>query len=974
MTELERAWSAISRRRFLQGASLGIAALGVAAVSRSKVTRAASGSPSPAPDPQLAGNLSAVTENWAEPVVWRPIGNDPLGLRVVENENGLRFSYGGVSPGPTIRMSGDQTLYVHIQNDMGPDEGTSPVGPNPDAAEGYPGPEGAMLQTLQGDAVYGDGLNHIPTEPKADWALGEHLNGVHSAHVTNLHTHGLHVAPGMNDNGTSSDDIFLRIVPAADAKKISQSPELYREYQEDRDEIIDSVADFEFRLGNVMQSLLGPDGQPLSGLPHPPGTYWYHPHSHGATQNQVASGMAGFLIIEGDVDSLLNERIAGDASAQWDVKTGPWEYRERSMLLQRVFLAPTANVSGPSAGPDPDKLKKKSGSIVTVVNGQVDPDVITMHPGAIERWRVLNGSVDGAGYMRLAVLVGEFGVDSDNKLVKVDRSGAQPAELPVTVNDYQPITVSVDGKAEPVEKAILHQLSWDGITRVVEEPPGSWEYKVRDLAAVNNGQEPDFDSLDDCYQAENMHLCYQRPNELSMADANRADVFFEAPALRDGEPQIYTVVSLPTRLYGTPESTSKIIAHVVVSGEHVPGSGWTFSDLLEGLDVHPYEIPVRDSELFVESVAERSAQGIGDEPAYRTRTIRYAGWGANGLPLVEVNAEYVAANPDKEKLTYYSPPPKDSTDYTLPVTKGDTKEALPVTGIERFPSGDLPTVLLPANVRTMNIDGEKFFPTSETTPRMLLDTSEEWVVYNHSLDQYTVAPPDSSWTPQQVEEYLAVNPELVYYQFDYLGDPPDGAVTSPQPYFGSHRLTYPMTIAQVAEVNAKRAAVGGDPWTQKGQLQLHGRGVDHPFHIHQNPFWLMRIDVPDQNGDYVNTLPQPRWADTVAVPRNGGRVVFRSRFVDFAGEFVEHCHLLLHEDNGMMQRLQVIGDAAAANYETRSSVVAAGASQDDVNSIYPQPSLANSWERSLLFIDQNNTGQVYPGEGFHVSVPTPPTE
>lgn len=71
--------------------------------------------------------------------------------------------------------------------------------------------------------------------PEPDWALGEHLNGVHSLHVTNLHTHGLDVAPGQSDNGTYSDDIFLRIVPTEDAVKIAQNPGLYAEYQENRE-------------------------------------------------------------------------------------------------------------------------------------------------------------------------------------------------------------------------------------------------------------------------------------------------------------------------------------------------------------------------------------------------------------------------------------------------------------------------------------------------------------------------------------------------------------------------------------------------------------------------------------------------------------------------------------------------------------------------------------------------------------------
>ncbi|MFV2064076.1 MAG: hypothetical protein ACC726_11280, partial [Chloroflexota bacterium] len=190
-------------------------------------------------------------------------------------------------------MRGDETLFLRIENQLEKDAGKSATGPGPDPNEGYPGPEGAMLANVSGNARYGDGLNRIPVVLRPDWSLGEHLNGVHSAHVTNMHSHGLHVAPGKNDNATHSDDIFLRIVPQEDAEAIAKNPDLYAKYQEDRDEIISSNVDFEFRLGNVMEGIVGPDGKTIRNLPHPPGTHWYHPHSHGATQNQVASGMAG---------------------------------------------------------------------------------------------------------------------------------------------------------------------------------------------------------------------------------------------------------------------------------------------------------------------------------------------------------------------------------------------------------------------------------------------------------------------------------------------------------------------------------------------------------------------------------------------------------------------------------------------------------------------------------------------------------
>jgi hypothetical protein len=55
------------------------------------------------------------------------------------------------------------------------------------------------------------------------------------------------------------------------------------------------------------------------------------------------------------------------------------------------------------------------------------------------------------------------------------------------------------------------------------------------------------------------------------------------------------------------------------------------------------------------------------------------------------------------------------------------------------------------------------------------------------------------------------------------------------------------------------------------------------------------------------------WWDVFAIPsaRDVGGVVIpgyyemRSRFVDYPGVYVTHCHILIHEDRGMMYRVEV---------------------------------------------------------------------
>jgi FtsP/CotA-like multicopper oxidase with cupredoxin domain len=74
---------------------------------------------------------------------------------------------------------------------------------------------------------------------------------------------------------------------------------------------------------------------------------------------------------------------------------------------------------------------------------------------------------------------------------------------------------------------------------------------------------------------------------------------------------------------------------------------------------------------------------------------------------------------------------------------------------------------------------------------------------------------------------------------------------------------------------------------------------DHMFHIHTNPFQVIEIGgVPQADRT---------WRDTVIVPRpaKGGNTVIRSRFLHYNGVFMLHCHMMNHEEMGMMQTVEV---------------------------------------------------------------------
>jgi FtsP/CotA-like multicopper oxidase with cupredoxin domain len=88
-------------------------------------------------------------------------------------------------------------------------------------------------------------------------------------------------------------------------------------------------------------------------------------------------------------------------------------------------------------------------------------------------------------------------------------------------------------------------------------------------------------------------------------------------------------------------------------------------------------------------------------------------------------------------------------------------------------------------------------------------------------------------------------------------------------------------------------------------LLTNTTSMAHPFHIHINPFQIVEI-VDKVNGKTYTPDGDLIWQDVIAIPPKGGSVRIRSRFADFTGTYVLHCHILAHEDRGMMQLVRVV--------------------------------------------------------------------
>ena len=149
---------------------------------------------------------------------------------------------------------------------------------------------------------------------------------------------------------------------------------------------------------------------------------------------------------------------------------------------------------------------------------------------------------------------------------------------------------------------------------------------------------------------------------------------------------------------------------------------------------------------------------------------------------------------------------------------------------------------------------------------------------------------------------------------------PDGQPTRQLP---SHFMINGKQFGQTGEIIDQCMPLNGlQDWILENYTT-----IAHPFHIHINPFQVVRIDTPTARGKYTSYTPGGDfiWQDVIAIPpavistnNDGqitsvtpGRIKIRQTYVDFIGTYVLHCHILAHEDRGMMQLVRVV---PAANY------------------------------------------------------------
>jgi len=90
---------------------------------------------------------------------------------------------------------------------------------------------------------------------------------------------------------------------------------------------------------------------------HTGGLFWYHPHHHGGVTQALRAGMAGALIVRGDIDLVDEVRAAA----------------EKIMVLQAIELGPGYALAAPDPDPRPGAAFFPAARVLYPVNGALAP-------------------------------------------------------------------------------------------------------------------------------------------------------------------------------------------------------------------------------------------------------------------------------------------------------------------------------------------------------------------------------------------------------------------------------------------------------------------------------------------------------------------------------------------------------------------------------------------------------------------------
>lgn len=749
------------------------------------------------------------------------------------------------------------------------------------------------------------------------------LNIPHGLNFTNLHVHGLHVDP-------DRDDVLLVIKPEGMKVPEHTNPLIAASDK------IDGSWLYEYQLPKI----------------HLPGTHWYHPHKHGSTSAQLENGMAGTMVImEDEHNAIVPYPVKADGV---DSNNGIQNYYDLDRWRaehDRVLAIQEVSNYGLQEKESSDDTKRRidrisdntfnQDTLGVTVNG-IDELNLKIKAGQLERWRLVNAGTNHRAYSHiwLGKNTGEKtkGKDKlpifesvDIHLVAVD---GITLSKKVTVNAMKPASMAPGNRSdfliqidEPGNYVLFKNYSpKEGIA--LQDERGKIIYKSTDgntdfWPAIANQKNNTFVFANKGINADS-YLGFQ-------AKWGAKDTLDIAPLIK-----VKPIVNDKGQFLDV-DFASAADFKSQAKGLWIPVSGnaglRTESELI-WLEVTkdrvgPNESPIMPSDAHLEKIAPNTTKTppgyvgrFADKDILQSRPIVF------DVSGIRINVE----TPARQKSI-------NVPQFTL-------------NG--RFFRGD---------DRLGSAMANKFIQEGYRTPADLNSQADGKVklTFNQRRSNFWSNKVGDRWYFTNPGYYQPITESGGSFQFNSTGTHPSWAAVTGIPNNGAVPLPSVVnTKAKKYDIN--KALVPGEPLARTGEewILINNSDVSHPFHIHINPFfvtevgqlsyeeyldennhkqtdWFMRAVTTTMVSPWAQRSEMPgkgavpgtvykgeisagaivgNWWDTLTIPAHGyvkvrywfnvpkqekaggGFIVHEN--VNRVGTWVYHCHILRHEDRGMM--------------------------------------------------------------------------
>ena len=837
-------------------------------------------------------------------------------------------------PAPTIHFRPGQLLQINLHNDL---EGEDLVDF-----------EDALESALDNDEPI-RGTTH------------QEVNIPHNPDNTNLHVHGLHVDP-------SRDDVTYVLIPPnekrQDYSKMLQMkipPFIYDTTSPISDELIDGwrIPTLPAMKATAKMGIKGPSVEAIVAaiakgekallrllqqnnlfwgvsigvswpyqyvIPkdHLPGTHWYHAHKHGATSTHVENGMAGSFVISPFTD----QYIYPDFPPALDIP----------LVLQKIANFALGHGNGQTkaaniAGAGASQIQSTVNGIAYSTNN--NQSVVKLATSQIARFRIING---GSNHKSITYLW--LGVDNNNDGVPDTDGSSNVITYPLTLAAVDGITLSTPYTTD--YKRPLFMAPGNRADVFIKTPNTNTNLVLFENDPTTGGT-PLGNTIANSY-----NLTEQSFQPVYWKQAVSSPAFTLATNTLSNGDQYLNLVKQNTNVVNTWQP-----ARPILSGDKSSGQ----------LSINLAEVKAAQFPSGSWQVGPGVEQGGGATTAGALLAIsvdstqrRYHGE-PSSLPTAATLSPVspTTSNPSSTRL--------------VKLENGQIKPGIPGY-VAPFPSGKTPpksrvvvfdkagvnfTYTNPGTTNTskpinqFSLNGRLFDLNDSVGDADALSLIQAQALENVDINGGTVTR-NSQGIKTWDNQVLINNQTNVFWTnpgyFNSIANV--GTATSPVFDFDTSNSHAP-TYQEVTGIDnpGKPQAQSWEEW-----LIINNSSINHPFHIHINPFLVTEIGVlkfTDANGEtpttaqgrgYVKgswdmtTLPSGtdhplgyvvnNWWDTIIIPPHG-YVKMRMwinvptqqppapQYVNAGGgqwsikendnaerSWVFHCHILRHEDRGMM--------------------------------------------------------------------------